>query len=140
MQPIGYRHPFFEGPGMVLREVANLWLVSPLDRTSVELETWLGLVHFDQQGLEQGGLAQAVPAHQTNLFSTHDRSAEIADDLLVTVGFAHVFELQDVLAGRPQQVEPDVRPLNIRPRQLRGLQPLHFFLARRYLARTSAGG
>ena len=42
-------------------------------------------------------------------------------------------------ARRALHLEPDERTLDIRPRQLRSLQPLHFLLARRHLRRPRSG-
>ena len=79
-----------------------------------------------QQRLEQRRLALAVAAHQANLFAARHRGAESVDDHMVAIRLANVFYLQNVLARRTQLIEANVGALNVRPRQLAGLQPLHF--------------
>src|SRR5882757_4493143 len=76
---------FFNRPRMVLREVADLRFVAPLDRAAVKREVWIGLVHLHQQRLQQRRLAQAVAAHETDLLAAHHRRAEVLDNRLLSV-------------------------------------------------------
>ena len=70
---------------MVLREVADLRFVSPLDRPLIKGETRLGLIHLDQQRFQQSGLAQTVAAHQADLLAAHHGGAEVLNYRLIPV-------------------------------------------------------
>ena len=55
------------------------------------------------------------------------------------MGLRQPFARQRHLARRPLHAEADIRPLDVGPRELGGLQPLHLLAARRRLARARAG-
>src|SRR5687767_13763263 len=59
--------------------------------------------------------------------------------MVVAVGLADALGLDHQPTGGAIHLEPDIRPLNVRPRQLRRLQPLHFLAARGRLRGPGAG-
>ena len=92
-----------------------------------------------EQRLQQGGLAEAVAADEHDLLAPiHDR-AEVGHDRRAAVRLGDARALQGHAPRGTIHVEPDVRPLNVRPRQLGRLQPLDLLAARGDLARTGAG-
>ena len=143
MQPLNGRHPLLDGFLVVLRKIPDRDLVPPGDRPAVHLKSLFRVIHVTrsraQQRPQQRGLARAVAPHQRHLLAARQRRRKALDHLQVVVGFRQALEFQGMLARRPLHVEPDIRPLNIRPGQLGGLQPLHFLLAGRHLAGSGAG-
>ena len=92
-----------------------------------------------EQRLQQRGLAQAVAADQHDAFAAIDHRVEVVDDGHAVVGLGHPAAFHRQAARRPVLLEADVGPLDVRPGQLGGLQPLHFLAPRLHLARTGAG-
>ena len=86
-----------------------------------------------EEGLDEGGLALAVAAHEDDLVAAHeDGGGEVGDDVLdgavlLLVGLVDVLELEDVLAGGAEHVEADKGALRCwsgRARRWRGARPL----------------
>ncbi len=92
-----------------------------------------------EQRLEQRRFSLAVPADQHDFLAAIDYRAEAGNDRRAAVGLGDPGTLERDAAGRPVHGELDVRALDVRPRQLGGLQPLHFLPARRHLAGARAG-
>ena len=63
---------------------------------------------FAQNHLQQGGLASAVRADQTDLVTTQDGGSEIADDGLVAIALEYILELGNDLAAGAAGI--DVKP------------------------------
>ena len=85
-----------------------------------------------------------VAAHQDDLVTTHDGGRKVTEDVLrrpvrLGVALVHVLKLKQMLAGRPYHLEPDIRALNVGPRQIRRRQALHLLLAGVNLAGARAG-
>ncbi len=118
---------------MVLREVADLDLVAPLDGAGVDGDVLL----FDaravgEQGLEQRGLAQPLRPMRTIL----SPRMTAAEKLLMTcsvlpssaVGLVDGFELEDVLAGGPHHLEGDEGARDVGAREFGGCRRSTSFL------------
>ena len=63
---------------------------------------------FAQNHLQQGGLASAVRADQTDLVTAQDGGSEIADDGLVAIALEYILELGNDLAAGAAGI--DVKP------------------------------
>ncbi len=132
--------------GVVLREVADLRLVSPLHLAGVDVGL-VGLIKsgVGEQRLEHCGLALSVAADKHNLIAAQNGGGKVADDVLggavrLRVALVHVLELEDVLATGADHVEPEKRALDIRACELSRLQTLDFLLAGVHLRAARAGG
>src|SRR5450432_822629 len=142
MQPLDRRSPARNGIGMVLGEVAQRDFMTPYYNPVVHIEVPVGV--FDEAGgaayqrFQQRGFSRPVAAHQRNLLAARDAGSEAADYLQLAVAFRQPLYFQRMAARRTLHVKTDVRPLDIRPRQVRSLQSLYFLLARHHLARPRA--
>ena len=127
---------------MVLREVANRDLMAPDHDAAIDLEIPDGVLHISggaaNQRFQQRGLPRPVAAHDRDLLTARYARREAVDHLQLAVALGQPLDLQRMPARGTLDVETDVRPLDIRLRQFRGLQSLHFLFARRYLARSRA--
>src|SRR5580698_779831 len=126
--------------GVVLGEVTNLCLMSPLHCASVEIEALFREIRVArQQRLQHGCLALAVASDQADFFAAHDGAGKAIDHNLIAIGLAYAFEFQCVLAGWTHLIETDVGALYVGSRKVVGLQPLYFLFTARYLAGTRTG-
>ena len=89
--------------------------------------------------LQHRGLADAVAADQHDLLAAVDDGAEVVDHLQVAERLRQPLGLERHLARRPVLLEADVGALDVRAREVGGLQPLHFLAPRRRLRRARAG-
>ena len=108
----------------------------PASRSAGDLEAR----RVRQQRLQHRRLAGAVAADEHDLLAAADDAAEIREHLVAAERLRHALELERGAARRTVHRELDVRTLNVRARQLGGLQALDFLAARLHLARTRAGG
>ena len=140
VQPLDGGGALLDEPCLVLRKVADRDFMPPLDGAGVDVARIRrhprGVGH---QHLQQGGLALTVAAGEHDFLAALHHAVKVADDLVVSVGLAQPLELEHVPSGRAQLVETDVGALDVRARQIVGLQPLDFLAARLHLARTRAG-
>ena len=142
VQPLDRRHALLDRAGVVLREVADRHLVAPAHRAGVEVARRRRQARrVREQRLEQRRLADAVAADEHDLLAAVDDGAEVRRSTCSAAVAPCVTPLHSsaTLARRPVHLEPDVRALDVRPRQLGRLQPLDFLAARRHLARARAG-
>ena len=82
----------------------------------------------------------SVAAHEGDSFSAGDAGGEVADNFVLSVGFAQMFDFEDVFARGALLLEFDVRALDVGFCQFCDLQTLDFFPAGLDLAGASAGG
>src|SRR5271165_1140898 len=135
MEPVGDGETVLDHAGVVLGEVADLGFVTPLDAAGVESEVLFSEIgRGREQGLDERSFAQAVAAHERDLLSAHDVSAEAGDDGLVAVALLNTFKLERCFAGGTKHVEANVGALDVGTCKLGGLQALDFFLAAGNLA------
>src|SRR5436190_1010202 len=82
-----------------------------------------------QERLEHRRLADAVAADEHDLLAAVHDGAEVGDHGVRAERLRDALALERDLARRPVHGELDVRALDVRPRQLGGLEPLDFLLA-----------
>src|SRR6185437_4605275 len=141
VQPVSYVGSLLDDAGVVLREVADLSFVSPLDAARIEGEVLFCVVRRGgEQGFEQRGFAQSVTAHESDLFTAHYVGFKVRDDLLIAVALADALKFEGGFAGGAILVEADVRALDVGAGKFGGLQALDFLLAARDLAGAGSGG
>ena len=81
VQPVHSRQTFLDRTRVVLREVADRHLVSPPDRARVDVCRWpQRRVGGGEEGFEERGLAQPVPADEDDLLAAVDDGAEVRHD------------------------------------------------------------
>ena len=141
MQPLDRRHALLDGAGVILREVADRHFVAPAHGAGVEIAGRRRQARrIRQQRLQHRRLADAVAADEHDLLAAIDDGAEVRRRPRASPNaFDTPVALERDLAGRPRHRELDVRALDVRPRQLGRLQPLHFLAPRLHLARPRAG-
>ena len=121
MQPVEHGHAAFDQAAMVLREISDGGFVSPDDFSGVDERAVVaaGLAQFGfgrggrvrEQSVDQRGLAGSVAAHEGDAFAASNAGGEVADDVVIAVGFAEVFDFENVFAGRPLLLELDIGAL-----------------------------
>src|ERR1039458_10601440 len=141
MEPLGYSEAVLDGCAYVLREVADLGFVAPEDCAGVEREVLVGEAGIViQETLEQGGLACAVAAHETDFFAAQDVGGEAVEDLVIAVELGDVLEFESVLAAGAELVEADIGARDVGAGQIVGLQALDLFAAAGDLGGAGSGG
>ena len=150
MKPVENGHAAFDQAAMVLGEISDGGFVSPDHFTGIDERAIVatGFAEFGfgrggrirQDGIDQRGLPCSVAAHERNAFAAGDAGGEIADDFLVAVGFAQVFDFENVFSAGTLLLELDIRPCDVRLGEFRYLQAFHFFAAGLDLAGTGSGG
>src|SRR2546423_214361 len=127
VQPFDRSEPLLDRAGVILREVADRYLVSPSD-----------MARLDHQRLQQRRFADAVAADEHDLLAAIHDGGEVRHDVQIAERFADAGRFERALAGRTIHREPNVRTLDVRTGELGRLKALDLFLARHHLARARA--
>src|ERR1700724_190140 len=91
------------------------------------------------QRANQSRLADSVAAHEPDLLAARDAGGEVRNHPRISIRLREAANFESMPSRRALHLEADEGTLNVGPRQIAGLEALHFLLARRYLARTRAG-
>ena len=129
--------PFGDGAGVVLGEVADGDLVTPLDLAGVDGDVFPGL--FDagtvgEESLQERGLPLPVAADEDDFVAALHGGGEVVDDVLdlavlLGVRLVDVFELENVLAGGTLHLEGDEGAGDVGAGEFAGGEALDFLFA-----------
>src|SRR5262249_13884780 len=135
------RQPLLDDAARILRKIADRDLVSPFEHPGVQIargdrSAW----RIREYCLQHRRLPDTVASDEHDPVAAVDDRVEIRNHVPLAEGLREPLDLQRHLAGRALRPELDVRTLDVGPRQLSRLQPLHLLAARLYLAGPRAGG
>ena len=139
VQPVDGCEPLLDKTCVILREVPDRHFMTPSRGAGIDAGgRGFHPGRVGQQRLQHCRLAETVSPDEDDLLAAVDDGAEAREDLQVAERLAHALRFERDAARRPVHRELDVRALDVRSRELGGLQPLDFLLARHHLARARA--
>ena len=130
VQPVHGRQALLDRAGVVLRKVTDRDLVAPPHRAAVDVARWPERrIAGGEERLEERCLAQAIPPDEDDLLAAGDDGAEVRDDRGRPMRLGHAGALHREATRGAEHRELDVGALDVRAREVVGLQPLDFLPA-----------